>query len=119
MITRFWLGQKGRERRIHWVSKEPLGLPKSEGGMGFRNFVDFNDVLLAKQCWRLIQDPNSLWARVFKARTQEYGSSEYPRRSPVNCNHSVNYVCLKENLHTVFTSHTSLSFLFLIIRLNK
>lgn len=36
--------------------------------MGLRNFNDLNDALLAKQCWRLIHNLNSLWAMVLKAR---------------------------------------------------
>lgn len=35
--------------------------------MEFRNFNDFNDAPIAKQCWRLVQEPNSLWAWVLKA----------------------------------------------------
>ena len=41
-----------------------MGRPKREGGMGFRNFKDFNIALLAKQCWWLIHEPDSLWAQV-------------------------------------------------------
>lgn len=45
-----------------------MGRAKREGGMRFHNFKDFNLALLAKQCWHLIHDPDSLWARVLKGR---------------------------------------------------
>ncbi|XP_070664898.1 uncharacterized protein [Malus domestica] len=68
LVARFWWGSHGQDRKIHWVSKQVLGLPKDMGGLGFRNFQEFNVALLAKQCWRLLTEPNSLWARVIKAR---------------------------------------------------
>lgn len=34
--------------------------------MGFRILKEFNLALLAKQCWRLIHNPDSLWAQVIK-----------------------------------------------------
>lgn len=48
------------------MSQETLGLPKQDEGIGFRNPKNFNLVLLAKQCWRLIHSPDSLWAQVIK-----------------------------------------------------
>jgi hypothetical protein len=45
-----------------------MGRAKSAGGLGFRDLTLFNKALLAKQCWRLIQFPNSLSSRILKAK---------------------------------------------------
>ena len=40
---------------------------KMVGGMGFRDLTLFNDSLLEKQAWRVLNNKDSLFYRIFKA----------------------------------------------------
>ncbi|KAL9461995.1 hypothetical protein AB3S75_000061 [Citrus x aurantiifolia] len=67
-IAKFWWGSKGDKHRIHWRKWEKLSQAKIRGGLGFREFTCFNQALVAKQAWRLLQYPNSLVLKVLQAR---------------------------------------------------
>jgi hypothetical protein len=45
-----------------------MSVPKQDGGMEFRDLHSFNQAMLAKQCWRLLSDPDSLRAQVLRAK---------------------------------------------------
>ena len=68
LISNFWWGQREKERKLAWISWEKMCKPKAEGGMGFKDLRAFNLALLAKQGWRLFQNPGSLIHRILKSR---------------------------------------------------
>jgi hypothetical protein len=67
-IAKFWWGDDENSNKMHWYAWWKLCYPKNDGGMGFRDFHSFNLAMLAKQGWRLITDPESLCARVLRAK---------------------------------------------------
>ena len=74
-LTRnFWWGAGKGVRKTHWKAWDHLTRPKLCGGLGFRDYRLFNQALLARQAWRLIQSPESLCARVLKAKYYPNGS---------------------------------------------
>jgi hypothetical protein len=67
-ISQFWWGDDVNSNKMHWNAWWKLCYPKSEGGMGFRDFHSFNLATLAKLPWRLINEPNYLCARVLREK---------------------------------------------------
>uniref|UniRef100_A0A803NTJ2 Uncharacterized protein n=1 Tax=Cannabis sativa TaxID=3483 RepID=A0A803NTJ2_CANSA len=66
LLAKFWWkGSNGETRGISWMSWDRMCDHKNNGGMGFRNFIDFNLALLGKQGWRFFSRPNSLASRAY------------------------------------------------------
>ena len=53
---------------MHWLSKDTLCTSKDHGGLGFRDLHLFNLAMLARQGWRILTNPDSLYARVLRAK---------------------------------------------------
>jgi hypothetical protein len=68
IIRTFWWGMENGKRKMAWVAWKDLVLKKSCGGLGFKDLRLFNQALLARQAWRLVEFPDSLCARLMKAR---------------------------------------------------
>ncbi|XP_019090119.1 PREDICTED: uncharacterized protein LOC109128363 [Camelina sativa] len=64
----FWWNECEDKNKMHWVSWEKMCKAKSHEGLGFKDIGNFNQALLAKQAWFLLNTPNSLLSRVYNAR---------------------------------------------------
>jgi hypothetical protein len=74
LIRNFWWGDEHERRKIHWIAWDKIIKPKLRGGIGFRDLAFFNQALLAKQAWRLLQFSDSLCARLLKAQYFPHGN---------------------------------------------
>ncbi|GAU17355.1 hypothetical protein TSUD_232310 [Trifolium subterraneum] len=69
MLNSFWWGHnRAQSKGIRWMSWERLSVHKQDGGMGFKSLGAFNHAMLGKQAWNLITKPDTLVAKLFKAK---------------------------------------------------
>jgi ribonuclease HI len=68
LMQHFFWKHMANSSGIDWMSWEKMGRAKKIGGLGFRDLNCFNKALLAKQDWRLCQNPSSLIGSILKAK---------------------------------------------------
>ncbi|CAN1167475.1 Uncharacterized mitochondrial protein AtMg00310 [Linum perenne] len=66
IVINFWWSGDATSRRIHWLSTNQLRNSVSDGGLGFRNFYDFNLSFVSKMAWRILTQPDDLWVQLLK-----------------------------------------------------
>lgn len=65
-MAKFLWGFKKDDNEIQWNTSVNMGVSKYGGGLGFQDIESFNMALLAKQCWRVLSNPQSMAAMVFR-----------------------------------------------------
>ena len=74
IVRSFWWGHEQGEKKLHLLNWEKICQPKRKGGLGLKKFGLMNQAMLAKQYWKISQNPNSLLARTYKAKYFPYCS---------------------------------------------
>ena len=85
LFSKFWWGHQNNNSKIAWLKWSKMGMAKQKEGLGYRDLELFNMALLAKQGWRIMQNEESLVAKVLK---QKYFSKESFLSSRLGCNPS-------------------------------
>ena len=68
IVNAFWWGHDPSHKKLHLTNWDTLTRPRQEGGLGIRKFKLMNTALLAKQYWRICNNPNLLLTKTLKAK---------------------------------------------------
>ena len=63
-LTRFWWDSSLGNQKMSWIAWSKLTKSKRDGGMGFRDIPNFNDVLLAKVSWQILTKPSCMLVKI-------------------------------------------------------
>ncbi|XP_072997676.1 uncharacterized protein [Typha latifolia] len=64
----FWWGFENGRKNIYLRSWDQICKPTNLGGLSIRRLDAVNQVLVAKLAWRMLVEPNNLWAKTLKAK---------------------------------------------------
>ncbi|XP_057456479.1 uncharacterized protein LOC130747526 [Lotus japonicus] len=64
--TLFWRPEG--ENKVAWIKWKTVCTPKELGGLGLRDWGEFNKALLGKWRWRILNEPECLWVRVLREK---------------------------------------------------
>ncbi|KAL9671942.1 hypothetical protein QQ045_009516 [Rhodiola kirilowii] len=67
-IRRFWWSSSTSKKPIHWVKAQALIRDKDMGGLDFKDLKCINLAFLAKQAWRIYNQPDLLISKIYKAK---------------------------------------------------
>lgn len=65
-------GFLGGKKKVAWVNWVEICKPKESGGPGVKNLGGFNEALLGKWAWRLLEGKDALWARVLSSKYGDF-----------------------------------------------
>lgn len=68
MFAYFWWDTTNDHRKLHLMSWEKMCMPKELGGLNFRDLEGFNQALVEKQAWKILQNLNFLVSKILKAK---------------------------------------------------
>ena len=68
IIRDFWWGNTTEVRKLHTITWDTIFQPKEIEGVGIRKTGQFNQALLAKQYWKITQNPQSLLVTSLKGK---------------------------------------------------
>ncbi|CAN1146778.1 Putative ribonuclease H protein At1g65750 [Linum perenne] len=66
VLVNFWWSGDTSSKKIHWLAATELRQPIADGGLGFRNFYDFNLAFIAKLAWKNLIQLGCLWVQLLK-----------------------------------------------------
>ena len=63
---------------MHLINWNTITQPKDRGGLGVRELKRVNRAMLAKTCWRLLKQPDVIWAKVLRGKYGVCSEDELP-----------------------------------------